>query len=112
MADWAARKAAQRAVSLQGKICEACGSVNRLQRHHHDYSKRTEVTILCQSCHSQADLADGTRKAKEMKSCKLCGTAFMPTHSKNHTLCSPECRSEIGRINAYKRWQRPNLESE
>ena len=105
MKDWASRKAAQRAVSLSGKVCEVCGVSERLQRHHHDYSKPTEVTILCQNCHVQADIADGTRKTKQMKSCKLCGAAFMPTHSTKHNLCGPACRSEMGRINAFKRWR-------
>jgi predicted nucleic acid-binding Zn ribbon protein len=101
---WAVRKAAQRAVPLTEETCSRCGSRDRLQRHHPDYSKPTEVQILCQACHVKADQRDGYRSVKQMRPCALCGTAFMPTHSKKHTLCSPECRSEMGRRNARKRW--------
>jgi len=31
--------------------CEECGSKENLCRHHSDYSKPLEVTILCRSCH-------------------------------------------------------------
>lgn len=101
---WSVRKAAQRVVSLVGKTCQKCGGTHRLQRHHPDYSKPEEVEILCQPCHVKADMEAGYRHAKQPKLCKVCGKEFMPTHSKKHNTCSPTCLSEIGRINAMKRW--------
>ncbi len=101
---WAVRKAAQRAVPLTGATCERCGAVDGLQRHHPDYSQPTLVQILCQPCHVLADQRDGFRRTKQARACALCGTTFIPEHSRKHTLCSPACRSEMGRINALKRW--------
>lgn len=31
--------------------CQACGKQARLEGHHHDYSKPSEVTWLCRQCH-------------------------------------------------------------
>jgi len=105
MTKWAARKRAQRALpNLVGQKCEDCGTTKLLQRHHPDYSKPDAFRILCRMCHVKADQADGHRPAKQMRVCRLCGAMFLPTHSKKHNLCSPECRSEMGRINARKRW--------
>lgn len=84
--------------------CEACGATENLQRHHPNYQEPDRVEILCAPCHVKADLRDGTRRAKQPKSCKLCGTTFLPTHSTKHSLCSAKCRSEVGRRNAMKRW--------
>jgi len=36
-----------------GKTCEACGSVDKLERHHPDYSKPFEVLTLCRPCHNK-----------------------------------------------------------
>lgn len=33
--------------------CEVCGSTEKLQRHHDDYSKPFEVMTLCQRCHKK-----------------------------------------------------------
>lgn len=84
--------------------CEECGEVKHLQRHHPDYSRPNHFEILCRPCHVLADQRDGHRRTKQPKNCKVCGKAFMPTHSKNHTTCSRECLSAIGRMNAEKRW--------
>lgn len=102
--NWSIRKAAQRAVSLEGAACERCGALDGLQRHHPDYSQPTLVQILCQPCHVLADQRYGFRRVKQPRACSLCGANFIPTHSKKHTLCSPACRSEAGRLNALKRW--------
>jgi len=103
---WRIRKAAQRAVSLAGKQCSECNGTHRLQRHHPDYSKPSEIVILCQRCHVAADIAAGFRKVKQPKLCKVCGTEFLPNHSRKHSTCSRECLSEIGRQNSLKRWRR------
>ena len=84
--------------------CQECGSTGRLQRHHPNYAEPNRFQVLCLPCHVKADQRDGYRKAKVPKRCELCGKEFMPTHSTKHRLCSPECRSEMGRINAEKRW--------
>jgi len=84
--------------------CEACGVGGHLERHHPNYSEPDRFEVLCPPCHVKADQRDGTRKMRQAKACTLCGAAFMPTHSKKHSLCSAKCRSEMGRINAEKRW--------
>jgi hypothetical protein len=35
--------------------CLLCGSKERLERHHPDYSKPLEVMILCQTCHRKVE---------------------------------------------------------
>ena len=65
--------------------------------------------ILCGPCHVEADKAAGFRRTKQQKPCKVCGTMFTPSHSKKHSTCSPACLSEIGRINAMKRWHASTL---
>lgn len=99
---WAARKASQRAVSLDGKRCEQCNSTERLQRHHQTYSS-SECQILCQACHVKADQVDGFRRTKQSKDCIVCGSSFIPSHTKKHNTCSKACLSIIGRINAQKK---------
>ena len=32
--------------------CEKCGSVNRVEAHHHDYNLPLDVTFLCKACHT------------------------------------------------------------
>lgn len=36
---------------LRPNHCEACGEPSKTQGHHHDYSKRLDVTWLCRKCH-------------------------------------------------------------
>lgn len=97
------RKRAQKAEPVPFH-CEACGATENLERHHPNYSKPDVFEVLCRPCHVKADQAAGYRRKKQPKACALCGTQFMPTHSKKHSLCSDACRSEMGRINARKRW--------
>jgi predicted HNH restriction endonuclease len=37
----------------QGIVCQICGTMKDLQKHHPDYSKPLEVVILCRSCHEK-----------------------------------------------------------
>lgn len=97
------RKAARKATA-KITACQACGATGKLERHHPDYSTPKMVEVLCPPCHIAADQRDGTRPKKEMKACAHCGAQFLPVHSQKHKLCSDECRSAVGRINARKRW--------
>ena len=84
--------------------CEKCGATENLSRHHPDYSQPYRFEILCRPCHIKADIRDGHRKSKATRPCAVCKTEFLPSHSKKHKTCSAACLSEIGRLNAEKRW--------
>jgi hypothetical protein len=45
---------AERETTLKNK-CEWCDSIEKLGRHHFDYSKPLEVLTLCSKCHKDAD---------------------------------------------------------
>lgn len=101
----ASRKRAQRAFP---KIlpCEICGGSIRVQRHHHDHQSALSVRFLCQSCHTKEEVLAGTWGIgpKKKKVCKNCGKEFERyTHSRVQ-LCGKQCLSQIGRLNALKRW--------
>lgn len=98
-----AHKSAQRAMPVL-TMCQECGSTDNLERHHPNYNQPSIFQVLCQKCHIKADQRDGTRRTRKTKNCKVCGKEFTPSHSKNNNTCSKECLSEIGRINANKRW--------
>lgn len=100
------RKRARKATASV-ETCQACGATGPLERHHPNYETPDVVEVLCAPCHVKADQRDGTRKVKATKACTICGANFLPTHSKKHTICSPECRVEAGRRNAAKRWGAP-----
>lgn len=100
---WAIRKQAQRAhPTMTG--CERCGSTNRLQRHHPDYTQPTTIIVLCQTCHVKADMEDGSRRKRQPKACTVCGTTFTQYSHSRVKCCSKDCLSELGRRNAQKRW--------
>jgi len=97
------RKQANR--SIPATQCEKCGSTERLQRHHEDYREPMNVVILCQTCHKNHHVKNGTwgSGAKKLKVCVICGTAFTLGHPSLKT-CSKECLTVLGRNNANKRW--------
>ena len=106
MGKWSYRKAAQRAFPKMAE-CQNCGGKNRLQRHHPDKKKPIDIMILCQRCHTSEHLRTGTwgNHPKPIKVCIICNQNFKEyTHSRVKT-CSRKCLSEIGRINALKRWR-------
>jgi len=98
---WRVRKASQRMLPTLD-ACERCGVTENLQRHHHNYADHAAFEILCRPCHEKWHAAE--RLASRMKPCVICGTRFLPNHSKKHTTCSRPCLSELGRRNAMKRW--------
>ena len=88
------------------KQCNRCGVTKaKFHRHHADHSKPLEVEILCPKCHAKADQELGNRPVQQPKACKVCGAMFMPCHSKKHETCSAKCLSQLGRLNAEKRWK-------
>lgn len=96
-----ARKAAQRAVPTMEK-CEMCGATGvKMNRHHPDYSKPTDVMILCTKCHAKVHM-----KPRVIAICAVCGNEFYPKdHKYRAKICgNPECRVQYGRICAHKRW--------
>jgi len=103
------RKASQRLISLEGRFCASCGADSNLQRHHPIYEP-SAVQILCQSCHTALHMADGTwgkgpkDSSKYIRDCVICGRIFQANHSKLGKTCSRACLSELGRLNASKRW--------
>ena len=103
-----ARKRAQKAVPAL--VCERCGATPdeaRLERHHHDYQKPTDVQVLCPKCHAAVEQGTGQRRTKPAKTCVICERPFTTySHSRVRT-CSAPCRSEAGRRAAQKRWGPP-----
>lgn len=100
------RKQAQRAVALEK--CEACGATENLQRHHPDYSQPLLVQVLCQTCHTKAhqEMGDWGKGTVKPATCTICGKEFQPKRSRRAKICSEECRAEMGRRSAEKRWGR------
>ncbi len=101
----AARKQAQRKVPATQ--CHECGkSTGKLERHHTDYDRPTDVRVYCPKCHRKADQQDGRQRVVQKRACKVCGTVFLPErNNRSITLCgSPECRSAYGKSSAAKRW--------
>jgi 5-methylcytosine-specific restriction endonuclease McrA len=64
-------KAAQR--RFKAEVCLLCGVKKRLQRHHKDLNPTNNspnnIMILCQTCHTQIHVIDGTwgRKKEDLQ---------------------------------------------
>ena len=102
----ASRKRAQREYPTLPP-CQRCGRKENVQRHHPNLDDALCVEFLCQKCHTTEHLTSGSWGCgpKRAKICTVCGKEFMNyTHTRVKT-CGPKCLSEIGRINAYKRWR-------
>lgn len=60
---WAARRAVSNAVRdgklTRGTECFFCGKGDKLQAHHHDYSKPLDVFWLCPPCHGKLHTING-----------------------------------------------------
>jgi len=86
--------------------CMSCGSINKLEVHHEDYRSEDSFVVLCQSCHIQHHIRNGTWGRKRIhsleKKCCICGKKFISSWKKK--TCSDKCLSKIGAINAKKRW--------
>ena len=109
----AIRKRAQRALSLNGASCSKCGSKTFLDRHHNDYSKPEQVTVLCRTCHRHEDMADGTWAPAlvQPSKCKVCQQSFQPVRSCRSTLCgNPACLTQHGKSSAEKRWRGEHID--
>lgn len=102
----ASRKRAQRAIPIMTS-CSRCGATDtKLERHHKDYQKPTDVMILCCQCHAAVEQESGQRPVRPAKTCTVCGKAFTTyTHSRVKT-CGAACLRSAGRTNALKRWGR------
>lgn len=102
-------KAAQRMFMVDK--CETCGGTTILQRHHIDRDPTNNVPqnvqILCQECHKNTHMADGTWGwgTVAMATCRICGMEFRPTRTRRSVLCgNPQCHQELGRRSAVLRW--------
>lgn len=50
-----ARTQANKSISTDGKCCEMCGSLDRIEKHHPNYDAPLDVKFLCLSCHREQD---------------------------------------------------------
>ncbi len=107
------RKRAQRAYPKLEE-CERCGATENLQRHHPDPNDALFVNILCQGCHTEDHLKDGSwgQGRKKIKTCVNCGKPFSNYSHTRVKTCGKNCLSELGRQNAYKRWHPESTDSE
>lgn len=101
----ASRKKAQRTVSLAGKSCAMCGKTTSLNRHHHDYTKATDVEIVCRSCHMDEHREEFSRvgvlsamkrwgNLNRDRICKNCGDQFRYVRARQ-TTCGRSCGNTL-----------------
>ena len=105
------RKRAQRAYP-RPNACERCGNTSSLQRHHPNLNDALSVVILCQACHVKEYVTHGSwgRGPRKEKVCVVCGKGFSDySHSRVKT-CGRECLTQLGRLNAFKRWGTGSLD--
>lgn len=90
----------------EAKQCSVCGSTERVQRHHLDLdstnNKLINMQILCDKCHRKAHVE--IRRNARTRPCAVCGKLFVPRRKNRGKLCSKQCRREMGKRSAEKRW--------
>jgi len=100
-----ARKEAQKKVSLAGQKCSRCGSTEKLNRHHRDYNRPLEVTIICRECHMRDHKEEFEKIGKDAAAkrwagkpieatCPCCGAVFRFTRPRQKT-CSRSCGNKM-----------------
>ena len=96
--------------------CDVCGGTRTLQRHHADGDPRNNseknVEILCQRCHTDTHMANGTwgrGRSLKNKTCVICRQVFRPRKDRDRRCGKAECEREMGRRSAQKRWH-PELQ--
>lgn len=101
----AIRKQGQRAMPSLEK-CERCGATENLQRHYPNMKDAAYVVVLCQKCHAEDHCKTGSwgRGPRKAKTCVICGLEFSDYSHTRVKTCGPNCLSELGRRNAYRRW--------
>jgi len=67
----AARALAVKNVSIEGCVCEMCGTFEKLHRHHDDYSKPLDVKIVCASCHRKLHRGQPKRRTSAWERAKI-----------------------------------------
>jgi hypothetical protein len=105
-------KAAQR--RFKAEVCLLCGVKKRLQRHHKDQNPTNNspnnIMILCQTCHTQIHMIDGTwgrKRTLKNKECPVCGEDFRPKKTQTvfcqKKTCKKPQRDMLGRFCAKER---------